>query len=157
MTSTLNIILIKTYNFSHSKRRDLSRIIHNFLFFSILTKKEIREYFKVFQKFKFSSTWSRIQLSTFYIWSWSLFEIERVSILTFFIFKSEIKQTWFRYKFFQIVSRRLNNDVFVFNVTIIIWVYEIIVKCNIIVSFNDMKIQTLFTNKFWKINVVIKI
>ena len=105
LCSTLDLIQIRTYDASHSKWRDLERILHSFLVINILSKRDSTKYSKVFQNFSYSFGWFRIQSSTFYIMFWSLFETERASILLSLILRIHATMSWFRLDYLQTVEQ----------------------------------------------------
>ena len=111
LCSILNLMRTKVYDVSHSEWRDLDQLLHNFLITSILNKREIREYEKVFQSFSYSSSWFKIQSSVLYIMFWSLFEARRVFILLSLILRIHVNVSWFRLDYMQTMKRTMTIEI----------------------------------------------
>lgn len=91
LASALDVIQSRTYDAPHSEWRELGRILQALLFSSILTKRGGDLYLRAFQTFQYPPHWPRIQSPAFYIWSWSLSEAGRATILTPLILRSHAK------------------------------------------------------------------
>ena len=132
LTSILNLILSRTYDASHFEWRELDRILQSYLMTSILSKHERFAYLKSFQNFRYSSDWFRIFSSSLYIWFWSLFEFERVNLLTPLILRKHAFNTWFRQSFVLVAERVLIIETIVARV--IIKVFDVIANANILIE-----------------------
>lgn len=97
----LDLIQSRAYDAPHSEWRGLGRILQGFLMSTILSKRGASSYLKAFQNFQFPAGWKRIQSPAFYIWSWSLSEAGRATLLTPLILRSQAKMDWFRLPFVQ--------------------------------------------------------
>ena len=78
---SLDLIRSRPLDAPHSEWRGLGRILQALLIQEILTKAGASAYLQAFQKFPFRHNWPRIQ-SPLYIWSWSLSEAGRATLLT---------------------------------------------------------------------------
>ena len=132
LISALNLIRIRIYDASHSEWKKLERIIQKLLFSFILTKRDDLLYLKVFQNFQYSSHWFRIQFSAFYIWSWSLFESKRATVLTSLILRAHAQIEWFRLSYLQAVDRIFTIETSAMQA--IIKTFDIIVKFNTLIK-----------------------
>ena len=101
LAPALDIIQSRAYDAPHSEWRGLGRILQSFLMTSILSKRGVTAYMKAFQTFRFPPGWSRIQSPAFYIWSWSLSEAGKATLLTPLILRSQATVGWFRLAFLQ--------------------------------------------------------
>ena len=110
LTPSLDLIQTRAYDAPHSEWRGLGRILQNLLFSAMLTKEGGLRYIKEFQTFVYLYGWPRIQSPAFYIWSWSLAEAGRATILTPLILRSCSRPNWFRARFLQTAGRVLNRD-----------------------------------------------
>ena len=97
----LDLIQSRGYDAPHSEWRGLGRILQGFLMSTILSKRGASSYLKAFQNFQFPPGWKRIQSPAYYIWSWSLSEAGRATLLTPLILRSQAKMDWFRLPFIQ--------------------------------------------------------
>ncbi|KAL8915964.1 MAG: hypothetical protein Q9208_008764 [Pyrenodesmia sp. 3 TL-2023] len=136
LTPCLDMILSRTYDAPHSEWRGLGRILQGLLFSSILTKKGIKSYLKAFQSFPFPPNWPRIQSPGFYIWSWSLSEAGRASILTPLILRCYSKTSWYKIKYLEAAERHFNSEVrplFASAINAIVSAYGVIAKGNAVI------------------------
>ena len=129
---TFDLIQIKIYDVSHSKWRNFERILHNFLVINMLSKRNNTKYLKIFQNFSYSFDWFRIQNSTFYIIFWSLFEIERASILLSLILRTHATMSWFRLDYLQIVKQIMKMKTS--SLRTIVKVFDIIAHSNTLMN-----------------------
>jgi hypothetical protein len=105
---SLDLIRSRPLDAPHSEWRGLGRILQALLIQEILTKAGASAYLQAFQKFPFRHNWPRIQ-SPLYIWSWSLSEAGRATLLTPLILRCKSRTAWFRLRFVQEFAR-LNED-----------------------------------------------
>ena len=130
----LDLILGRPYDVPHSEWRGLGRILQSLLMREILTKAGADAYLKAFQSFRFPPGWSRIQSPLHYIWSWSLTEAGRATILTPLILRSHSQSGWFRLRFIQefqkLKSLGDNNNGFTNLIDQVIRAFAMIAECN---------------------------
>ena len=105
---SLDLIRSRPLDAPHSEWRGLGRILQALLIQEVLTKAGASAYLQAFQKFPFRHNWPRIQ-SPLYIWSWSLSEAGRATLLTPLILRCKSRTGWFRLRFVQEFAR-LNED-----------------------------------------------
>ena len=110
LAPALDLVLSRPYDTPHSEWRGLGRLLQSLLFEAILTKNGGLAYLKAFQGYLFPPGWARIQSPMYYIWSWSLSEAGRASILLPLILRSHARVGWFRLPFLQAVRRQFRND-----------------------------------------------
>ncbi|KAL8755627.1 MAG: hypothetical protein Q9184_004742 [Pyrenodesmia sp. 2 TL-2023] len=135
LTPALDLILSRTIDVPHSEWWGIGRILQGLLFTSILTKKGANAYLKAFQSFRYPAHWPRIQSPAYYIWSWSLSESGRATILTPLILRSHAHGSWFRFKYLEAAAVRLNPDRrYASSMGAIIWAYRVIAECNSVVG-----------------------
>ena len=108
LAPALDIILSRAYDAPHSEWRGLGRILQNFLLTAILSKKGSTAYLKAFQSFPFPPGWPRIQSPNSYIYSWSLSEAGRATVLTPLILRKHATISWFRLSYLQGAERVFN-------------------------------------------------
>lgn len=101
----LDLVQSRAYDAPHSEWRGLGRVLQGFLMTTILTKRGAIAYLKMFQEFQFPPGWKRIQSPAHYIWSWSLSEAGRATILTPLILRSKATIGWFRLPYLQAAER----------------------------------------------------
>ena len=106
----LDLILSRAYDAPHSEWQGLGRILQSFLVTAVLNKKGSASYLKAFQTFRFPPGWPRIQSPTFYIWSWSLSEAGRASILLPLILRRYASASWFRFAYLQATGRVFGHE-----------------------------------------------
>lgn len=104
LAPALDLIQSRPYDAPHSEWRGLGRILQGFLMTSILSKRGVSAYLKTFQNFQFPPGWKRIQSPAFYIWSWSLSEAGKATVLAPLILRSQARVDWFRLPFLQAVA-----------------------------------------------------
>ena len=109
LTPTLDLIQSRAYDAPHSEWRGLGRILQGFLMTSILSKRGATAYLKAFQHFPFPAGWKRIQSPAIYIWSWSLSEAGRATLLTPLILRSQSTIGWYRLPFLQAIETRIHG------------------------------------------------
>lgn len=109
LAPALDLIQSRAYDAPHSEWRGLGRILQGFLMTSILSKRGATAYFKAFQHFPFPPGWKRIQSPAFYIWSWSLSEAGRATLLTPLILRSQSTIGWYRLPFLQAVEKQVQG------------------------------------------------
>lgn len=107
----LDLVLSRAYDAPHSEWQGLGRIMQSFLLTTVLNKKGSASYLKVFQTMRFPPGWPRIQSPTFYIWSWSLSEAGRASVLISLILRKHATARWFRFAYLQAAARVFGHEV----------------------------------------------
>ena len=132
LCSAFDLIQIRIYDAFHSKWRDFERILHSFLVINMLSKRDNTKYLKIFQNFSYSFDWFRIQNSTFYIMFWSLFEIERASILLSLILRTHATMSWFRLDYLQTVKQIMKMKTS--SLRAIVKVFDIIAHSNTLMN-----------------------
>ncbi|KAL9030964.1 MAG: hypothetical protein Q9196_000960 [Gyalolechia fulgens] len=105
MTPALDLILSRTIDVPHSEWRGIGRILQGLLFSAILTKKGGDAYLKSFQSFQYPASWPRIQSPAYYVWSWSLSESGRATILTPLILRAHAHSSWFKFKYLEAAAQ----------------------------------------------------
>ena len=105
LAPALDLIQSRAYDAPHSEWRGLGRVLQGFLMTKILTKRGSIAYLKMFQEFQFPPGWKRIQSPAYYIWSWSLSEAGKATLLTPLILRSKATIGWFRLPFLQAAER----------------------------------------------------
>ena len=101
LAPSLDLIQSRAYDAPHSEWRGLGRILQGFLMTTILTKRGSTAYLRAFQQFRFPPGWKRIQSPAYYIWSWSLSEAGKATLLAPLILRSKSTIGWFRLPFLQ--------------------------------------------------------
>ena len=132
LVPSLDLILSRTYDAPHSEWRGLGRILQSLLITRILSKRGGQSYIKAFQHFRYPSGWPRIQSPIFYIWSWSLSESGRASLLIPLILRCHATGIWFDMSYLQKASRLLPGDDT--GIRKIIKAFAIIAKANTLVG-----------------------
>ena len=127
-----DLMRTRTYDVSHSKWRKLKRTLHNFFVITMLFKQENIQYLRHFQSFQYSSDWSRIQNSIFYMRFWLLSKTKRVFILFFLIFRCHAIVRWFRLSYFQTVNKIMKIEIF--SLKAIVQVLKMIAYSNILIE-----------------------
>lgn len=131
LAPALDLILGRPYDIPHSEWRGLGRVLQSALFSSMLTKDGGKAYLKAFQSFRYPCDWPRMQSPAWYIWSWSLSEAGRATILTPLILRSHARIGWFQMKFAVAADRRINHDNrFRSGMEAVIWAFRMIAECN---------------------------
>ena len=109
LAPALDLIQSRPYDAPHSEWRGLGRILQGFLMTTILSKRGSTAYLKAFQQFPFPPGWKRIQSPAYYIWSWSLSESGKATLLAPLILRSKATIGWFRLPFLQAAERVMNS------------------------------------------------
>ena len=131
LAPSLDLIQARPYDAPHSEWRGLGRVLQGLLFSTILTKRGCSSYLRHFQKFRYPQHWPRMQSPAFYIWSWSLSEAGRATILCPLILRSHANGLWFRLKYLYAADRRLNaTNRFARPMEAVIWAFSVIASCN---------------------------
>ena len=102
---SLNLVLSRSYDFSHFEWRNINRIMHDFFLSFVLNKKESFFYLKSFQTFRYSSDWSHIQNFIAHMWSWFFSKANRANLLMFFILRSHVIIKWYWFFFCKRLTR----------------------------------------------------
>ena len=134
LSPTLDLIMSRAYDAPHSEWRGLGRIIQSLLFSSILSKEGAKQYLHAFQRFPYPPGWSKIQSPAYYIWSWSLSEAGKATILIPLILRSCGKPSWYRSQYLKATQIHFANSELNSAVERIIEAYRIIAYCNAIVG-----------------------
>ena len=134
LAPSLDLIRTRPYDAPHSEWRGLGRILQSFLMTSILSKSGKLAYLKAFQNFQFPPGWKRIQSPMFYIWSWTLSEAGRATILAPLILRSKSTIRWFRLPFLQAVSKVMDRQIETTALRAIIRAFGIIARSNTLVG-----------------------
>ena len=135
LAPALDIVLSRSYDAPHSEWRGLGRVLQGLLFLSVLSKVGAKAYLKAFQMFHYPSHWPRIQSPLLYIWSWSLLEAGRATILCLLILRCHSEVGWFQQQYLHAVERRLNSEnQFNSPRDAVIWAFGIITSCNSIIG-----------------------
>ena len=108
LAPSLDLVLSRPYDSPHSEWRGISRIMHSFLLSSVLSKKGSSLYLKAFQTFRYPPGWPHIQSPISHIWSWSLSEAGRASLLMPLILRSHATIRWYRLPFLQAADTVFN-------------------------------------------------
>jgi hypothetical protein len=129
----LDLILSRPWDAPHSEWRGLGRVLQALLFQEVLTKAGAMAYLQVMQSFPFPPKWPRIQSPLLYMWSWSISEAGRATILAPLILRCKSQSSWFRLRYVQEFARldpgvqRGNNEAPIDN---IIRAYAIVAIAN---------------------------
>lgn len=106
----LDLVLSRAYDIPHSEWRGMGRLLQGLLFQSILTDEGCKGYLKAFQSFPFPRGWPRLQSPLHYMWSWSLSEAGRATILAPLILRLCGRTGWYKVPFLHAAERHLNSD-----------------------------------------------
>lgn len=101
----LDLILTRTYDIPHSEWKGLGRLMQELLIDTLLTKRGVQQYLRVFQSFPTPKPWPRIQSPARYIQSWSLSEAGRATIITPLILRCHASPGWFEEAFLKSFSK----------------------------------------------------
>ena len=110
LAPALDLIQSRAYDAPHSEWRGLGRILQTLLITSILTKGGKVAFLKSFQNFQFPPGWKRIQSPLYYVWSWTLSESGKATVLLPLILRSGAHLGWFRFAYLQHVSAVMGAD-----------------------------------------------
>jgi len=126
---TLDLVLSRPYDVPHSEWRGLGRVLQGLLIQEVLTAAGREAYLRHFQSFHFPPGWGRIQSPLLYIWSWSLTEAGRATLLTPLVLRCHSRPGWFRMRFVQELSRVV-GDTGLSPTENVIRAYTVIAKTN---------------------------
>ena len=132
LCSALDLMRTRTYDVSHSEWRELRRTLHSFFVTTMLFKQENIQYLRHFQSFQYSSDWSRIQSSIFYMKFWSLSKTKRVFILLFLILRCHAIVKWFRLSYLQTMNKIMKIEIF--SLRAIVQVLKVIAYSNTLIE-----------------------
>ena len=132
LTSSFDFIQSRAYDAFHSKWKSFDRIFHSFLLSFIFSKRRSASYLKSFQTFFYFSDWFKIQSSTFYIWSWSLIEIDRATLFVSLILRNHVIVEWFRLSYLQTTEKIFSFSII--SLRVIIKVFDIIARANTLMN-----------------------
>ena len=103
----LDLIQARAYDAPHSEWRGLGRILQSYLMTNILSKRGGTMYLRAFQNYRFPPGWQRIQSPVFYIWSWSLSEAGKATLLAPLILRTHASVSWFRLPFLHAIEKKI--------------------------------------------------